>query len=534
MASTFHSIETAKRSLFTQTAALNTTGHNIANANTAGYSRQVVNMKASIPIEAYGINRSTTPGQLGTGVEFSSITRIRETFLDSEFRGEVNAYGNWNIQADTLSKLEGIMNEPSDTGLRTVLDNFWQSWSDLSKDPDSITARKIVIQNAQAVTDAFNYMSRQLSNLSQDLTTNVGVKADEVQSYLSSIADLNNSITRLEGLGDNANDLRDQRDLLTDRLAQIINITVQDTEQGYTIMLGGQTLVAGDQVQTVVNAGTTPAEKGAFLESAYAGGTLTGGEVYGMIYSRINYVADYQAKLNDLANTIMNGTIKDVSIPSGSMLPEGTIVNVDTVVTVGGIDQVVAAGTAIPANAVLKADTKINVNGLNGLHQLGFTLNGTTDRGLPFFEGTDAGTIRLNTLISENPNLIATSLRTGTSGTGEAVVNGNNTLALLFSSMNELTFTAADGSQSTINSQYSAMVGQLGVQAQEANRQAENSSILVTQVDTQRQSVSGVSLDEEMSNMIKFQHAYSAAARFMTTFDEMLDKLINSTGVVGR
>jgi flagellar hook-associated protein 1 FlgK len=216
------------------------------------------------------------------------------------------------------------------------------------------------------------------------------------------------------------------------------------------------------------------------------------------------------------------------------MLPEGTIVNVDTVVTVGGIDQVVAAGTAIPANAVLKADTKINVNGLNGLHQSGFTLNGTTDRGLPFFEGTDAGTIRLNTLISENPNLIATSLRTGTSGTGEAVVNGNNTLALLFSSMNELTFTAADGSQSTINSQYSAMVGQLGVQAQEANRQAENSSILVTQVDTQRQSVSGVSLDEEMSNMIKFQHAYSAAARFMTTFDEMLDKLINSTGVVGR
>lgn len=534
MSSTFHSIETAKRSLFTQIAALNTTGHNVSNANTPGYSRQVVNMRASSPIEAYGMNRSIAPGQLGTGVEFSSITRIRETFLDHEFRGEVSAYGNWNLQADTLSKLEGIMNEPSETGLRTVMNNFWKSWSDLSKDPESVTARKIVVQNAMALTDAFNYMSRQLSNLSQDLTTNVGVKADEVQSYLSSIADLNKSITRVESLGDNANDLRDQRDLLTDKLSQIINVTVQDTEQGYTIMLGGDTLVQGDAVQVEVNAGATPAEKGAYLENAFAAGTLTSGEAYGMVYSRNNYVTDYQAKLNNLANTIMNGTMKDVSIPAGSMLPEGTIVNANTVITVGGADQLLTAGSPMPPNAVLKEEAKIDVKGLNGLHQLGFSLNGTTDRGLPFFTGTDAGTIKLNDQIAQDPTLVATSLRTEASGTGQVVVKGNNTLALLFSSMNETKITADDGGESTLNSQYSAMVGQLGVQSQEAARQAENSSILVTQVDTRRQSVSGVSLDEEMSNMIKFQHAYTAAARFMTTFDELLDKLINATGVVGR
>lgn len=245
MVSTFHSIETAKRSLFTHTTALSTTGHNIANANTPGYSRQRVNMNASISIDALGMNRSMAPGQLGTGVEFNSITRIREAFLDTQYRGEANASGSWNIQSDSLSKLEGIFNEPSDTGIRTVMDQFWKSWSELSKDPENETTRKIVKETAAAMTDAFNYMSRQLDSLSQDLTTNVGVKANEIQNYLTSIADLNDSIKKLESLGDNANDLRDQRDLFTDKLSQIVNITVQETDQGYSISMGVQQLVNG-------------------------------------------------------------------------------------------------------------------------------------------------------------------------------------------------------------------------------------------------------------------------------------------------
>ncbi len=528
MASTFHSIETAKRSLFTQTAALNTTGHNVANANTPGYSRQVVNMQASIPIEAYGLNRSIAPGQLGTGVEFSSITRIRQTFLDREFRGEASAQGSWDIQADTLAKLEGIFNEPSDTGLRTVLDNFWKAWSDLSKDPESVTARKVLIERTQSLTDALNYTSRQLDQLNDGLTQNVAAKESEILTYLSSINDLNQSITRIEGLGDNANDLRDQRDLLTDKLSRIVNITVTEDEQGYNIMMGATPLLQGGEI--LVQASPADSPGSSFLFQAFASGSLTGGEVHGMILSRDQYVADYKSQLNELTNTIINGKMEDVPIPAGSALPPGIIVKKDTTVTVNGVDQLVLKGLPLPENAVLKTDTLIDVQGVNGLHQLGFTINGTTDRGLPFFVGTDAATIKLNPQMINNPNLIATSLRTEAG----SVVKGNGTLALLFSSLNETKFTAANGSKSTINSMYSAIAGELGVKAQEASRQAENSAILVTQVDTQRQSVSGVSLDEEMSNMIKFQHAYSAAARFMTTFDQLLDKLINSTGVVGR
>lgn len=530
MRSTFHSLETAKRSLFTQTAALGTTGHNIANANTEGYSRQVVKMQASIPIEAYGLSRSTVAGQMGTGVEFTSIERIREMFLDDQFRGENSSFGSWNIQYDTLDKLEAIMAEPSETGIRKVMDKFWNSFSELSKNPEDPTARKIVKQTAESLTDALNHMSRQLDNLTKDLNTNVDVKAREVQSYLTTISDLNRSITRIESLGDQANDLRDQRDLMTDKLSKIIDITVTDSAEGYNISLGGQPLVQGAAVSATVDS--------AFLNTAFSSGDLKGGEVHGMIVSKDRFVEDYRNQLNTMANTLVNGDVQ-VTLPKGAMPPEGTVLTSDAEVLVNGQVSVVTAGQPIPKGAVLQKDVSITVKGFNGLHELGYSMDGTTDKGVPFFTATDGGTaitagnIRLNQVISDNPDKIATSMRL--SSDGNSVIKGNNDLSKMLANLKGSMFTMPGGTNSsTVDGLFSSMIGQLGVQAQEASRQTENSTFLVQQVDSRRQSVSGVSLDEEMSNMIKFQHAYSAASRFLTTFDQLLDKLINSTGVVGR
>lgn len=525
MTSTFHSLETAKRSLFTQTAALNTTGHNIANANTEGFSRQVVKMTASTPIDPYAFLRSTAPGQLGTGVEFNSIERIREKFLDDQFRGENTALGSFNIQSDTLSKLEAIVNEPTETGLRTVLDNFYKSWSDLSKDPESVTARSIVKERALALTDAMNHMSTQLNNLNNDLVSNVEVKGKEIQSYLTSIVDLNNSISRIEGLGDNANDLRDQRDLLTDKLSKIINITVTDSDQGYNVSLGAQPLVQGIAAPATVDS--------AFLNTAYASGDLKGGEVHGMIVSREKFVADYASQLDNLANTIATGDIQ-ITLPKGSVIPTGAVI-------------IQKDGATYTGPRTLADDLPITVKGLNGLHQLGYTMEGNDPvtgnpiTGQAFFAMKDnggtitAGNITINSNIVNNPNAISASLRVSGASPNEQLVKGNNTIALMMSQLKGIEATSpTTGNSATIDSYFSAMVGQLGIQAQEASRQTANATVLTEQVDTRRQSVSGVSLDEEMSNMIKFQHAYSAAARFMTTFDQLLDKLINSTGVVGR
>lgn len=536
MTSTFHAMETARRSLFTQTAALNTTGHNIANANTEGYTRQRVNMTASKPIEAYGFSNSTAPGQLGTGVEFSSIERIRENFLDNQFRDENSALGGWTIKSDTMDKLEAIFNEPSDTGISTVMDNFWKSWSDLSKNPEDSTSRKIVAQTAQSMTDALNYMSRQLDNLDSDLSSNIAVKGTEIQTYLSSIANLNQSIYKIESMGDKANDLRDQRDLITDKLSKIINVSVVETDSGYNVSLGGQQLVQGNAVTATVDS--------AFLTSAYGDGStgdLKSGEVYGMLASSKVYVADFKKQLDNIANTIATGEVA-ITLPKGAVPPAGTVLTSDAaVINADGTSSTITAGTAFPAGATLNADVKTTVKGLNGLHQLGYTMDGTLNPGKPLFTITGdgstitAGNITFNPEIAGDTNLLAASIRTTGTGTSEKVVNGNNTLALLLATQQVGSFkSASTGITATPGTFYKSLVGQLGVQSQEAARQTDNANYLVEQVDARRQSVSGVSLDEEMSNMLVYQHAYSAAARFMTTYDELLDKLINSTGTVGR
>lgn len=532
MRSTFMGLETAKRSLFTQTAALNTTGHNISNANTEGYSRQRVNMQAAKPMEYPGMSRSTAPGQLGTGVEFTSITRVREKFLDDQFRNGNKELGSWEVQADTLDKLEAIVNEPSKTGIRTVLDNFWKSWSDLATDPENVTGRKLVRENAVALADAFNFTSKQLSDLQSDLTTNIGVKATQINSLTKSIASLNDEIMRIEGLGDDANDLRDQRDLLTDQLSKIANISVTENDDGYTINMGSVNLVTYKTSSNVT---------GDSLSDAVGSGAVTSGEVYGLVVSRDRYVADYQKQLDTLANTVANGEI-EIMIPEGSVLPDN--ITLSTVAPDGTASDVTytGAGRTVGAGGIT-----VRVKGLNGLQKLGYTVSGTSiQQGIDFFTAKDgsanisASSIQINPLIADNADRIATSLRTEGSGAAEKVVKGNNTLANLVGNLKNTNFTFVDSTgtvtseKGKIDDYFGAIVGQIGIQSQEATRQLKNQDAMNAQIDNSRQSVSGVSLDEEMSNLIKFQHAYSAAARFMTTIDETLDKIINGMGTVGR
>lgn len=519
MTSTFHGLETAKRSIFTTQTALNTTGHNISNANTVGYSRQRVNFSAARPIEAYGYSHSTAAGQLGTGVEATSITRVRDKFLDSQYYSEYKWLGNYTVQTDTLDKLETIVNEPSDTGLQTVISNFWNSWSDLSKTPESSDGRAVLVEQTKAMMDAFNYTSKQLSDLKTDLTENAQINLDNLKSISSTIANLNGQIQRIEGIGDDANDLRDQRDKLVDELSGLANIKVSDLSDGYTITMGSMTLVAGKSAE---------ASQGLTLDdmtAAITSGDLDNGAIYGTIQSRDKYVQGYVDQLNQMANTIANGDI-EVTIPKGSVLPEGTVLNGVTYSTANGNREIMEA-------------LKVTVQGLNGLHQLGYTMNG--EQGEPLFTDADGNTdnltaanIQLNPKIVADPTLLATSMRVTLNADGtETVVSGNNSMAVLMSQARDTKF-AFDGTDSnTISGFFRSIVGQLGVQSQEMQRLQSNQKTIVEQVDSRRMSVSGVSLDEEMSDLVKFQHAYNASARVMTVIDETLDRIINSMGRVG-
>lgn len=481
MRSTFGGIETSKRGILTQQAALTTAGHNVANANTPGFSRQVVKMVASEPIEALSLNRSTIPGQMGQGVEFTEVKRIREAFLDKQFANENKSFGEWTVRQDTLEKLEAIINEPSDTGLRQVLDNFWNSWQELSKQPDNLETRAVVKESALAVTDAFNHAAKQLNDLASDLNDNVSVKVTQVNTTLKQIAGLNNEIFRVEGLGNNANDLRDQRDLLVDELSKVINVSVQEESGGYRVKMGNQDLVVAS-VATEFDESTA--------SSAYPS-DLNSGELYGLMLSNQRYVSEYKNQLNSMVSTI--------------------------------------------------------VTAVNTAHKEGYTLQDPPTKGGDFFSpiadfSTAAGTMKVSANITDSVENIAASSRTYIDANGvERVVKGNNEQALKLAGIKNQKYNF-DGSGvtkiilngGTFDEFLRAVVSEIGVQTQEAQRQVSNQKILVDQVEARRQSVSGVSLDEEMADMIKYQHAYNAAARALTTFDEMLDKVINSMGTVGR
>jgi flagellar hook-associated protein 1 FlgK len=512
--------------LFTQQAALQTTGHNIANANTKGYTRQVVNMVAANPLEAVGLMRSTVPGQMGQGVEFDHIDRIREGFLDKQFYNENKSLGEWTTRKDTLGKLEAIMNEPSDTGVRKVIEGFWNAWQDLSKEPENLTARAALKEKALALTDAFNHTSNQLNDLSVNLTENIDVKVKEANTILSQVTSLNNEIFRVEGLGNAANDLRDQRDLMVDNLSKIVNVSVTDSANGYNIKMGNIDLVNGIDVSSTLSAQS--------VANAVSSKDLNSGGIYGLVVSRDQYIASYKFQFDSMVKSLVQGQVS-VTLPKGTVVPEGTVINQKTYK--GTIEQ-----------RTLAADEKATVNGINGLHQLGYTMDNPPQSGIPFFTlkagatEFNAGSITLNPDIVNKVGNIAASSRVFTDTDGSVkVVKGNNDIALSLAGFRNQKFDFDPSSNGTplltngtFDEFFRAVVGQLGVQSQEATRQNTNQQILVDQVDARRQSVSGVSLDEEMANMIKFQHAYNAAAHVMTTFDQMLDKVINNMGMVGR
>jgi flagellar hook-associated protein 1 FlgK len=490
MRSTFTGLEIAKRSLFTHQAALTTTGHNVANVNTRGYSRQVVNMVAARPLEALGMQRTTIPGQSGQSVEFNSITRVREQFLDKQYYNENKSLGQWTVRRDTLEKLEAIINEPSDNGIRQVIDGFFNAWQELSKQPDNLETRAVVKESALALADAFNHTARQLKDLSADLTDNINVKVTEVDSLLKQIAILNNEIFRIEGLGNNANDLRDQRDVLVDDLSRIINITVQEEAAGYTVRMGNIELVNGKNAQEF----TLGLVEANFVSDGT--GQLNNGELFALKYSRDVLVQDYQNQLDVLLTTI--------------------------------------------------------VTNVNAAHREGYTLKqspqNTPVMGGDIFEYIPqtnppisySERVRVTQAITSDLENIAASGRTYVDENGVTrVVKGNNENALKIANLRNVKYSFQGTSATVLNGGtfdefLRAIVGEIGVQTQEAIRQTANQQILVDQIESRRQSVSGVSLDEEMANMIRFQHAYNAAARAMTVYDEILDKVINGMGVVGR
>jgi len=463
MSGAFFGLDLALRALQDQQTVIDITNHNVANANTPGFSRQTAALGTTTPYTLPGTNRSPQPGQIGTGVSVEAIQRARDVFTDLQYRTESSTLERAKSLQDSLEQVEVTLNEPSDTGLSAQLAKFFPAWQELVNNPTEDAVRATLVQQSATLATSFNKTSQQLTALQKNLDDQVGVNVAQINSLANQIAAINRQIVQVEVTGDHANDFRDRRDLLLDQLSELIGITVQDNANGsINVSIGSHALI---QNQTVDQLTTTLTAPGGFREVRFASDSslvsLNGGKVQGEILARDQYIAGYLAKLDQVAGDL--------------------------------------------------------ITAVNALHTTGYGLDGVSGR--PFFSGSDAATMAVDPAIAADPRRVAAA-----SAAGQPA---NSAVALQIAQLRHTLSPTPEGA-------YTALVSTLGVDSAAVRDEVANQTGLVQLLDRRRQSTSGVSLDEEAVNLVRFQRAYEAAARLITANDEMLDKLINETGRVGR
>ncbi|MGI6649788.1 MAG: flagellar hook-associated protein FlgK [Bacillota bacterium] len=274
MGSTFFGLEIGRKGIQAQQLALNITGHNIANANTPGFSRQVGIMVTSYPDNVPSLNRPAMHGLIGTGVIMNDIVRVRNEFYDRQFWDQNIDLGRWEERRNQLSKLELVLNEGSEAGLSSVYDMFWQSWQELVKKAENETYRTVVRDRGIALADTLNEIYAQLKGYRQELNQTLIIKKDEINNIARQLGELNGQIQDLEITGSQANDLRDKRDLLLDQLSKIVNIRVQEGSRGLTrVSIGDYDLVDGLTVNQLTVKARAQAERGVIIHDLYWAGT---------------------------------------------------------------------------------------------------------------------------------------------------------------------------------------------------------------------------------------------------------------------
>lgn len=495
MRTTFGSFNIATSGLFASQRALDVTSHNVSNANTEGYSRQISLQRATLPMVG------DPTGVVGTGVETYDVQRIRSEYLDHKFWSQNKTYAEWGAKESTLGELEGIFNEPSDTGIRQVMDDFFSSLEELSKKPSDSTCRVAVIEKANILTASINRNGHEIASAIRDLDFDVKNKVEQINSLSQRIVNLNKQIFTSELDGHMANDLRDQRGVLLDQLSSIVNIDVSEIpgENGnkyLDVKIGGMTLIDHYNYNklTTVDVSDNNAQKNGLTD-------LGAGEISKVVW------ADTPSQ--------------EVRIDGGELK--------------GLIDLRDGDGQGMNYRGLPYYLNKLNefamgfAEGFNTQHKAGVDLNGNT--GQNFFnvpagdELINCINFKVNPDIVANPNLLAAS----SNADGESN-NENVTKLVEYRQRNDI----FDNSTGTADDFIKSLLSALSVDSSQAKRMTANSESLVQQTNIRRMSDSGVSLDEEMTNMVKFQQAYSASARLITTLDKILDTTIRGMGLVGR
>jgi flagellar hook-associated protein 1 FlgK len=455
MPSPFQGIETASRALRAFQRTLDTTGHNIANVNTAGYSRQVVGLAATTPnIEWNGGMQS-----IGSGVTVSTISRIRDAMLEARRQ---DAYGEQGRSEGSLSNLEKVQSTFLDVqgqGISTSLSAFYNSWSALGSNPTS-AASQLQVQStgrdlAQKISGTYSQLKSQDSSQSDQIKQTLS----DIQGLADQIGSVNQEIKKQIAAGGSPNDLFDQRDQIISDLSKLVNVDTHVASDGTTsVFVGSFTLV--DQIGSKPFPTTFNAASSTVTDSV-ATWSISSGKLKGL-FDNANQVASYKSQLDDLANTLRTQ--------------------------------------------------------VNSIHMAGYTAAGTT--GQQFFNDSIPQTGAADFALSAAVNASASNVVIGNS-----TAAGDGSAALAISNLRDIKFASLGNRNS--ETYFSDLVSTVGRDVKVAKNDVDTANALSEQVDAQVQDVAGVNLDEEMSNMLKFQRSYQAAAKVLNTMDSIMGDLIN-------
>lgn len=459
----FVSLQTSLTGIRAAQAGIDVTSHNIANANTTGYTRQRVLQQARPPWDSPN-------GPMGTGTDVTAVQRLRDSFLDARVRTTSADAAFDRTLSGLLGRVEQITGEP-DAGIAVELDEVWASFEDLANEPDSPAARRQVVSALGTLSARFNSVAGGWDTLASDTRDSRDAHVAEVNELLTSVADIDR---RLMNAGDRATppDLLDDRDRMLDRIAEVTGASVTPRADGtVTVQLNGQTLLDGATANRLQVTSTDDLQ----VVDVASGSTTTvtaRGDLGAFTSFLQTELPAQRSALDTVARSLADAL--NAQHAAGLVHPSGAagapLMSYDAANPLG-----IAATLRV---AITDPDQLATAGGVNG--------GGTTDP----FDGRNAQALA--------------DLRTADTGTG------------------------------SLQSQYRGLVVDLGARVAGATRSARSREELHHAADQARVSVTSVSLDEEMVNLVNYQRALEAASRVMTTVDQALDVLVNRTGVVGR
>lgn len=491
---------TAVSGLMGSQKKIHVANHNVASAEREGYSKQATYERSNTALRLPGV------GYMGTGNNIYDIKRVRDAYVDFKYRKENSPAGEWQVKRQALTELEGILKGTREHGINVSIDEFFSSLEDLSTNPSDNSYKMSFRQKAEALAVRLNETAQSLNRHQAGLNVEVAAKIKEVNDITTQIANINGQIFRMEIDGRQANDLRDQRDLLVDKLSKIVDIDTSEDNNKFTVKVGGTTMVDHDYTKQFAYPPATEVStidpKQFMYQLEWEDGdkvNLHSGELKGLIDAR-------------------DGDGKEVSSFKG--VPY----------YVERLDEF--------ARGFSEAINDIFEKGVNGLGNTGvklFAINKiSTDDFNNLDPSVDENKVRaINISLSKDVIDSLDNIMTSETGLPE---DNKLILEIISQRENKEFFTKGGGAEysGTPEDFLTSIISTLGTESQYCDRMEKNQIAIMDNIENQRLSISGVDLNEEMNNVVRFQQLYGASARMITVFDEIFDGIVNRLGIVGR